>query len=143
MKRCNECFRYSVGQPPYCPYCGRSYDVRLCSRGHANARNMTFCATCGSDDLSTPAPPEGRLARLSRWSLRVIVATAAACVALAVAAGIVASVDWSVLTGPLTGLVLMCAALYWTTTLLPGPVKRIGRDGARQARKALTGRRKA
>jgi hypothetical protein len=132
MKRCNECFRYAVGQPTYCPFCGRSYNVRICSRGHVNARHVQFCTTCGNTDLSTPAAAEGRLARLSRWSLKLVLAVALVGVALALLVGILASIDWSSLAGPLVTLVFMYGFLYWTTTLLPGPVKKVGRAAGRK-----------
>jgi len=78
MKYCYQCGRISEGDPPYCRTCGRSYDVRLCSRLHANSRDAEFCAQCGSRDLSTCQPkiPLGwqllaLLARLGLWLLFV------------------------------------------------------------------------
>ena len=61
MRWCAQCRRYVGGQPRFCASCGRTFQVRLCPRGHASHRNVAYCAECGSDDLSTPAPPESRL----------------------------------------------------------------------------------
>jgi hypothetical protein len=142
MKRCNYCFRYALDQPTFCPYCGRSYDVRLCPRGHVNPRNVQFCATCGSDELSTPAPPESLLGRLSRWTLKITLYMTAAVMLMAIGAGLVASLDWSMLAQPLVALLLMLGVIYWTTTLLPGPIKKVGKAAGRQIAKSVKSRRK-
>ena len=56
MKYCYQCGRVTVGEPLYCNSCGRSYNVKLCPRHHANPRSAEVCAQCGSRDLSTPQP---------------------------------------------------------------------------------------
>src|SRR6185437_3885572 len=56
MKYCYQCGRLTAGEPMFCNFCGRSYDVKLCSRLHANPRNAEACSQCGSRDLSTPQP---------------------------------------------------------------------------------------
>jgi len=56
MKYCYECQRITAGEPIFCNFCGRSYDVKLCPRLHANPRNAQACSQCGSRDLSTPQP---------------------------------------------------------------------------------------
>ena len=92
---------------------------------------MQFCSDCGSPDLSTPAPPASLLHRLSGLVLYFFSVTAIGLVVLTVALAALHSVDWSALSGPLVALVLMVGFLYWTTTLLPGPVKRLGRAAGR------------
>jgi hypothetical protein len=141
MKRCNNCFRYALGKPTYCTYCGRSYDKRICSRGHLLSRYAQFCPSCGSNDLSTPAPPEAALAWLSRWSLQILVGGFVALVLFSLAATAFVYIDWAVLIDPMLRLALMLGLLYWVTTLLPGPVKRIGRAAGRQAMKLVRNRR--
>ena len=54
MRWCRSCGRLSVGRPSFCTRCGRSFDVRICTRGHVNRRDATFCVVCGSPELSTP-----------------------------------------------------------------------------------------
>src|SRR6266446_1817459 len=125
MRRCTSCFRFHPGRPTFCSYCGRSFDVRICSRGHRNPRGVQFCAECGSADLSTPAPPASFLHHLSGFVLYVFSALTIALIVITAVLAVINSIDWSALTGPLASLVLMLGFLYWTTTLLPGPVKRL------------------
>jgi hypothetical protein len=61
MKFCYQCGRMTAGEPLYCNSCGRSYDVKLCPRHHANPRSAEVCSQCGSRELSTPQP------RISVW----------------------------------------------------------------------------
>lgn len=56
MKYCYQCGRVTTGEPLYCNSCGRSYNVKLCPRGHVNPRSADVCSRCGSRDLSTPQP---------------------------------------------------------------------------------------
>jgi RNA polymerase subunit RPABC4/transcription elongation factor Spt4 len=56
MKYCYHCNRVTIGEPLFCNFCGRSYNVKLCPRLHANPRNAETCSLCGSRDLSTPQP---------------------------------------------------------------------------------------
>jgi hypothetical protein len=56
MKYCYQCGNVTAGEPLFCNSCGRSYDVKLCPRLHANPRNADVCSSCGSRDLSTPQP---------------------------------------------------------------------------------------
>jgi len=56
MKYCYQCGHVTVGKPLYCNSCGRSYNVKLCPRRHANPRSAEVCSQCGSRDLSTPQP---------------------------------------------------------------------------------------
>ena len=140
MKRCTSCFRYSPGRPSYCPHCGRSYGVRLCGRGHANPRHAQFCAQCGSDDLSTPSAPESPLSRLSHWSLRLCVTVSLLAFCAAIALSFIAALDWSQLTPAFIRLGLVLALLYWANTLLPGPVKKVGKAVGRGAWTAIRNR---
>jgi len=54
VRYCNSCRKITSGVPSYCNYCGKSYDVKLCSRGHPNPRGAEVCSECGSRSLSTP-----------------------------------------------------------------------------------------
>ena len=132
MRRCTSCFRFHPGSPTYCSYCGRSFDVRICSRGHRNPRGVRFCSECGSSELSTPAPPATLLFQLSGIALYGFALLAIGIVLLAAVLALLRTIDLRALTPSLLGLVLMLALLYWTTTLLPGPVKRIGKAAGRR-----------
>ena len=56
MRLCTNCYQITAGKPLFCNRCGRSYNVRLCSRLHVNPRPAKICAQCGSKDLSMPQP---------------------------------------------------------------------------------------
>ena len=142
MRRCTYCFRFHPGSPTYCSHCGRSFDVRICSRGHRNPRGVQFCTECGSSDLSTPTPPGSFLHYVSGFVLYAFVALA---VLLIVGSGVLAlfySLDWSALGPSLLRLVLVVAFLYWTTTLLPGPIRKVGRAAGKAVMKAVIKRHK-
>jgi hypothetical protein len=142
MKRCNYCSRYAIGQPTFCSHCGRSYNVRYCSRGHVLSRYAHFCSTCGSHDLSTPAPPESLLMLLSRLTLQVVVAGFVVLLVVTVVVSVMESIDWSWLIGPVVWLLVMFGLLYWLTSLLPGPVRKVGRMLGHLLMRILRGGRK-
>ena len=54
MRYCFSCRKITSGDPSYCNYCGKSYDVKRCGRGHPNVRSADVCSTCGSRDMSVP-----------------------------------------------------------------------------------------
>ena len=56
MRYCNQCHRITAGEPLFCNFCGRSYDLKLCPHRHPNPRNAEICSQCGSRDLSIPHP---------------------------------------------------------------------------------------
>src|SRR3954464_6686332 len=107
MRRCTSCFRFQPGTPTFCSYCGRSFDVRICARGHRNPRGVHFCAECGSADLSTPAPPASFLHHLSGIVLYLFATLISAVAVVAVALAAIRSIDFSTIAAPLLELVLM------------------------------------
>ena len=56
MRYCFNCRKVTTGEPLFCAFCGRTYNVKLCPRLHINPRNATVCSQCGSHDLSIPEP---------------------------------------------------------------------------------------
>src|SRR5438128_5766258 len=56
MRYCYQCSRMTLGEPRFCNFCGRTYDLKLCHRLHANPREAQVCSECGSRDLTTPQP---------------------------------------------------------------------------------------
>jgi hypothetical protein len=56
MKFCYQCGHATSGEPLYCSFCGRTFDVKLCPRRHVNPRSAEVCSQCGSRELSTPQP---------------------------------------------------------------------------------------
>lgn len=128
MRRCTHCFRFHPGAPTFCSHCGRSFQYRICPRGHRSGRQVTFCAECGSAELSTAAPPATLLHRLSGIALYGFAMFIAMVLVLVVAFSALESVDWQSLAGPLVQLLIMLGFLYWTTTLIPGPIKKLTRS---------------
>jgi hypothetical protein len=49
-------------------------------------------------------------------------------------------IDWTEIMSRLVLLFLMLGFLYWTTTLLPGPIKKIAKGGGRQVSKWVSRR---
>jgi hypothetical protein len=47
------------------------------------------------------------------------------------------SIDWEALSPHVIALVLMLGFLYWTTTLLPGPIRKVGKAAGKQAMKSI------
>ena len=64
MRYCRFCRRLSIGKPRYCRSCSRSFNIKICPSGHPNIRGSTFCAECGSSDLSQPQPRLSGFVRL-------------------------------------------------------------------------------
>ncbi len=142
MRRCTACYRFMPGNPTFCLNCGRSFGVRICARGHHNPRSAQFCEECGSSDLSTPAPPATLLHHLSGAALYLLSAFTALIILGSLLLSLFYAIDWQQLTAPMVELVLTLAFLYWTTTLLPGPVKKIGSAVGKYAVKSLHEKRK-
>src|SRR5580704_680547 len=61
MRYCHQCHRITSGEPLFCNFCGRSYNLKLCPHRHPNPRNAEICSQCGSRELSLPQP------RVSFW----------------------------------------------------------------------------
>jgi len=57
MRYCPYCQRINVGRSQICNYCGRTWYIKLCHRGHENPYDVQYCGTCGSTDLTDPAGP--------------------------------------------------------------------------------------
>ena len=64
MRYCFSCRKITSGDPSYCNYCGKTYDVKLCSRGHTNPRVAEVCSECGSRNLSVPHMRGGSILRV-------------------------------------------------------------------------------
>ncbi len=72
MRYCNSCRKITTGNPAYCNYCGKSYDIKLCGRGHPNIRAADACATCGWRELSVPQPRLSVKIRIFRAAALVV-----------------------------------------------------------------------
>jgi RNA polymerase subunit RPABC4/transcription elongation factor Spt4 len=89
MKYCYECGRITSGEPLYCNFCGRSYDVKLCPRHHVNPRSAEVCSQCGSRELSTPQPKVSVWWKVMSFILRVVARGLLLLLSLALIAGVI------------------------------------------------------
>ena len=55
MRYCSNCRRINESWPDRCRFCGLTWNVRICRRGHSNPTNAVFCGECGSGDLTNTA----------------------------------------------------------------------------------------
>jgi len=120
MKYCFNCNRITPGQPLFCNSCGRSYDVKLCPRRHANPRTAEACSQCGSRDLSTPQPRRPGWAPILGFLVSaipgILLGTATVAVVLAAAIAIIQRPDMIVSLVILTVPFSIC---WWAWSQLP------------------------
>ena len=64
MRFCSHCHKWISGRPVYCPSCGRTWNYRICSRGHLNKLDSNYCSVCGSPDMS--------IGMRERWFSKII-----------------------------------------------------------------------
>jgi len=124
MKYCNHCRRITAGQPLFCMFCGRTFDVRLCPRLHVSPRHAEVCAQCGSRDLTQPHPRTTWTMRLLQVTLRRLPTLLLVVIGIVVALGMVQAVlTDQQLQGQLVVLLLIVAAGWIAWSKLPGPVR--------------------
>jgi len=116
MKYCYECGHMTAGEPRYCQFCGRTYDVKLCPRRHENPRSAEVCSQCGSRELSTPQPKVSPVWRLLRFLARVTLGLLIAYVVLAFLSALLTKPETM---NALVSLGLLLAALWLLWGLLP------------------------
>lgn len=63
MILCRTCRSASPDDAQFCEKCGRSFDLRHCPAKHRSSIDASFCAACGSHDLTEPT----RCLRLGTW----------------------------------------------------------------------------
>lgn len=128
MKYCFECGRITWGEPLFCNFCGRSYDVKLCPRLHVNARIASVCRECGSHDLSTPQPRVSFLWKVIAYLIRIVLGALLVWLSLA----ILMPIGKELLMRPevqagtvLLGLLLV--GLWFSWAMLPDWIRKIVR----------------
>jgi len=128
MKYCYECGRITAGEPLYCNFCGRSYDVKLCPRHHVNPRVAEVCSQCGSRELSTPQPRVSVWWKVLSFLLQIVVGGLFLFLSLAVLVEILKGL----LSNPQvqSGLVvlgILLGVLWWLWSELPDWLRRLVR----------------
>ena len=125
MRYCHQCNRITAGEPLFCNFCGRSYDLKLCPHRHPNPRTAEVCSQCGSRDFSTPQPRVSLLAKVMLKSLSglmlVLPGLALLLVALLLLVGFVEALATSTQFQSqfLAGMILIAIG-WWMYLQLPG-----------------------
>jgi len=126
MKYCYACGHMTGGEPHFCNFCGRSYDVKLCPKLHVNPRIAEVCSHCGSRDLSIPQPEVPLLWRFLAFLAHVLSGILLLFLSLPIALQLGRDLlDHFEVQAPLlvvTGL-LVASWLLWT--LLPARLRRM------------------
>jgi hypothetical protein len=118
-----------------CHYCGRTWHVRLCPRGHENPPDAQFCGICGSADLTDTAGPIPFWIWLIRIGSLVILVMVFLCIA---------SLDPPefYLNDQIIAQVIAIAILIFVINMslsgLPGPARRVVLMVTRIAKKWFT-----
>jgi hypothetical protein len=116
MKFCYQCGRMTPGEPFFCNSCGRSYDVKLCPRLHANSRSAEVCAQCGSRDFSTPQPRVSVWWRVLEFVTKVVFGAFLAYLSVA---GLIALLRTPQFQSLLIIFGILVGLLWWLWSLLP------------------------
>jgi RNA polymerase subunit RPABC4/transcription elongation factor Spt4 len=126
MKHCYHCNHVTPGEPLFCNYCGRSYDVKLCPRLHLNGRNAEVCSQCGSREFSTPQP---KMPFRTRALIVLTMFVSGAVLLLASLFFIVevlkAALSNAQVQGAAIGLVILIALLWWMWLQIPHWLRKI------------------
>ena len=120
MKYCYNCNHVTTGEPLYCNFCGRSYNVKLCPRGHANPRSAEVCSQCGSREMSTPQPKIPFLTRLLALCVFLLIGSVVLLVALSFIAAFLHELFTN--TNVPTALVaigILLSLLWWMWEMVP------------------------
>lgn len=124
MKYCYQCGKLTAGDPYFCQFCGRTYDVKLCPRRHINPRIAQVCGHCGSRELSTPQPKVSPVWKLLEWLARAAVVVLIVFTFLALVAELV---QIPRVTQALVCLLLLFGALWAIWAMVPNWLRRIVR----------------
>ena len=119
MRYCPYCRRLNSGSPVICNYCGRTWYIRLCPRGHENPSNAQFCGTCGSVDLSETAGPRP----WAIYPLKILVIVILVMGIFLLMESLFRSL--AIIVVCLLPIVLLLAGYTVASSILPQPVKKI------------------
>ncbi len=116
MKFCYQCGKASVGDPPFCSKCGRSYDVRLCPRMHQNSRFSKACSQCGSRELSEAQPQVSFWWKVLEFLLKVAIGIFFVYVSLTALADLLGRPQFQ---SGLLIIAVLVGLLWWAWSQLP------------------------
>lgn len=136
MKYCYHCGHLTAGEPLFCNFCGRSYDLKLCPRRHPNPRFADVCSQCGSRELSTPQPKVSFWWKVLAFLLQVFLGIVLGLTSLAVVTELLrtpAMQDLLILEGFVLLIlwVIWAMLLDWFRKFIHWLTKKRGRRGER------------
>lgn len=132
MKYCYECGRMTAGEPLFCNFCGRSYDVKLCPSRHPNPRIAEVCSQCGSRDLSIPQPKVSFWWKIVAWLVRVLLGLFLGCLSLVL---LITALLRPEAQQALLGLGILVAILWWMLSQLPNWFRKLVRRSFERKRR--------
>ena len=124
MRYCPHCRRLSPGYPVICHYCGRTWYVRLCPRGHENPSNAQFCGACGSTDLSETAGSKP----WTIYFLKILIIVVLCIIIISIGKLFLGSIKGEsspVIFSFIISIVLLIGAYIFALSLLPQAVKSV------------------
>ena len=124
MKYCFQCARITGGEPVFCNFCGRSYDVKLCPRLHVNSRAAEICSQCGSRDMSTPQPKVSWWWKALAALLRFVVGALLILLSLA---GLIELLKVPQIQTGVFCLAVVLGVLWWMWSELPNWIRNLAR----------------
>ena len=120
MKYCFNCNRVTIGDPLFCNFCGKTYNIKLCPRLHVNPRSADVCSQCGSRDLSAPQPKVpfwGRvLVVLITFVLWVVILSLTVLLVVVFLRQVFSSTD---ILADLIGIGIILALMWWIWMQIP------------------------
>jgi hypothetical protein len=128
MKYCFQCGRTTAGEPLFCNFCGRSFDVKLCPRLHPNPRIAKVCSQCGSRELSEPQPRVSFWWHLLGYHVRILAGTALVYLSLSFLVALVhAFLASPQLQAGMVALAFLIAGLWFLWSMLPEWMRKLVR----------------
>lgn len=124
MRYCPHCRRLNPGYPVICHYCGCTWHVRLCPRGHENPPNAQFCGTCGSTDLSETA---GSIPQIT-YFIKILIFIFLCIVIISIGKLFLESItgeDSAVFFTFIISIVLLIGAYLFAISIVPQPLKNV------------------
>jgi RNA polymerase subunit RPABC4/transcription elongation factor Spt4 len=139
MRYCNACHRITTGEPLYCNFCGDTFDVKVCPRGHTNPRVSDVCSECGSRDLSTPAPRIGFFTRVFLHSVSVLPGIFLILISLLLLTGFIEGILKDARFAPqLLILTLLVGILWFIYIQIPPVIRNLFRSAWRKSKRRRT-----
>jgi hypothetical protein len=122
MRYCPFCHRINIGRPQLCNYCGHTWYVRLCPRGHENPADSQFCGTCGSADLTDTVGPRPWWL----WLMKIFLFGALLALMISIlSSGMSLSNCVESLLPLFLPICILLTGWYLAMTMLPGPGRRL------------------